>query len=340
MRRQLARTSLLELVPPGFECPICCMVRPAVSQWARANDGFAICRSCMRANPTLAMSPLVDDASPPERGISERRGPKASHERVGSVVCEAGLCFVCAREKTSRHCGYCESCARLSAFHHHGGQGSVRLDGGGVCMILTRLSGEPRAEYPWGGEAVPLTRTAYAERPTFFAQQRRMWEVAQELMSVAQRAAASTGFEDHERLFSEYGVKALCRACLRFEHRSSHSGSRDLSNLVWTSVYRDVVKNARREARDRSTCEVSLDALIAAGAAFEDARLSAADDRELAASRELDSLGLSQFELTILRLRFVDGLRLEDIGLKYGVVKSTVGGWLRRILRKCGVEQQ
>ena len=54
----------------------------------------------------------------------------------------------------------------------------------------------------------------------------------------------------------------------------------------------------------------------------------------------LESLGLTAFQRKIIRLHAVEGLTLEQIGWRYGVIKTTVHRWIYLIRKKCGDRAQ
>lgn len=253
--------------------------------------------------------------------------------KSGDHVCEAGACCMCGKNKTRRRIGYCGRCSHRLAFIEHGGGRTWRIDYDGVIFFP---NASLRAQYPWGEEALPMRSSAVGTHAMFIAQQERMWDSVIEYLPVARKALRPLHLtpDELERVFYEVGIQAACRAVLR-----AYVGvpEPNVKQYVYRSVFRDGLKLVFSESKRRRKAVPLEDGMVACDETYamsDTMRAEVAPEQNPV--RQLQELGLTEWERSLLWRRYVDGHSLEDIGASYGVVKSTVGGWIRRIREKIG----
>lgn len=329
MHRSSEQPALYDLIPYGFTCPICKRVRQHETQWCDTVLGPVVCRSCVRANQPLVVSPFASE----RKKRMPRTLPESDLFKPGALECEAGSCCVCGKNKTRRRCGYCGPCTKKLAYYKHGGGRTWRIDYDGVVFAPTP---DMRARYPWGEEALPMRPSAVGSESMFLAQQERMWDSVIEYLHVARKALRPLRLapDEAERVFYEVGVQAACRSVLR-----AYVGvpEPNVRQYVYRSVFRDGLKMVFREAKRRRQSVPIEEGMIACDETYAmNDTLRAEVAPEPDPVRQLQELGLTEWERSLLWRRYVDGQSLEEIGESHGVVKSTVGGWIRRIREKIG----
>lgn len=320
---------------------MCREPRPNPHQWALICDRSAvICRDCLHAHHELLASPV--------QRLGGRVAPlPAELSRVFTVVdgvprrAEAALCVICRDRHTRRPEGYCAQCTFDLLRDCHGGYGAYRCDGRGRPFqvyrdVMTLQETLPReAFYPWGRELLPRAESSETTQQHFDDRANYMWRLVNDETIVTidrwamRRAGARYSPETHDA-----AVEAACRAALTYEPgRAKALYETYLYRCVARAVSRQLARDARRRRGHVSIegCELQLGSRVDES---EQQRMNLLFGRVHDPAALLQELGLTPFEKKLLTLWVVEGLALDAIGRKYGVVKSTVSHWIFKIRRK------
>lgn len=356
-----AYQSLAACIPFAFRCPLCDNARPSIYQWAKTCDGSkhgAVCRHCLSKHPELQLPPTLDTTAPlfntpedldslyyvAELTARDRITPYALNGR-----CIAGICFICGKNKTRRIEGYCNECRYDKLVIVHGDVGAYRIDCYArhfkVVSYLTPSSyHKVWAEYAWGLEVLPVRTSMAGTLEQFEWQRACMWELVSTHQRVAQRACARFHKGDPaeaEAAYSDTGMRALCKSVLSYDRCAEASA--DIEDYIVRSVRHALTKRANKRHAIEGK-QQGLTTTLERTLVGKPATIYYSDDDEIdysildPAQKEFEALGLTEFERALLYDHYVDKVSLEVLGEKYGVVKGTIHGWIKKI-RKRIIEQ-
>lgn len=335
-------TRILDLIPTGFKCPLCLTPRPNPHQWAitQGCEHAVVCRACVKAFPSLRRSPFKLS----EAELEQTRLPCFA-EKYYNVVAgelkplEAGSCVVEGCDRRSRRPeGYCIRCCYTLLRDAHGGYGACREDERGRYFMVYNdgyfVEGEPAREayYAWGKELLPRQPSRPAKESDFDAQAAEMWEIVVPRLDFINKVGKRRAGDRYSEQAHDAGVESAGKAAVTYDPTREIAS---IETYIYTAVMRGVGRAVHAETRRRRR-ERPLEVVVAS-AECKAARRE--QDRLFGRVRNpvqlIEQLELTEFQRKLLILHYDEGQTLEEIGRRYGVVKTTVHGWIHRIKEKC-----
>lgn len=270
----------------------------------------------MRRNPSLRVEPF--------QGLSVRLELKNPLDLEDITTRGAGACAFCGIQKTKRIDGYCRRCKNKIMVYMHGGVGAFRKDSKGRIFRVLGTNKRRKAMYCFGTKELPLKECEVSSLEKFREQQRWMWsEVLKYTDLIHEIANRYTRSCDPETLIQEVGLLSAGQVLLTY-YGAPEEGIRAMIVVSCTNAFIHWRKVHFRKLKR----EVSTDDSVLRNVPYEPHQGLDIDT--------IGELGMSPHELSLLTDWKVHGLTLEQIGIKHGVVKSTVSEWMRQLRKKYG----
>lgn len=280
--------------------------KPKKRQWTVGPYGEAICKRCRRVHeefedPTVAVVPQIP--RPEECPICNRRSPK----KQAMVSLEGWMCRYCY----------------LS--HSRYAVGSFRCKNGAVFEVLPNCV----ARFTFGERQIP-TGSKPSDAVAFNEQRKRMWRTVIENDGIARKAAMDCvqlgwfPYGEAEIAIEDYARKALrCAAVMYDENQAKfstyayHSCKNALMRYSKVRITPLLKKHKATPIDDYIDTRSETDA---AAAAYEREQ----NIREAADALESIKHLLSEYDLECFRMKFVENMTYQQIGIHFGVRSQAI----------------
>ena len=306
--------------PLGAVCPCCKEIRTRPDSWCKGPYDETICKTCLREMDKIDYQEFAPPPNQFETLPSNcprcNRDMSLADRRSWVLSADGLLCRTCM----------CDT-SRLAV-------GEVRADYKNRCFEV----GENRiAKYPFGERKIPLWSQP-ALRSHLVEQKRLMWELTKENVGIAWKVAL--GFVtrgklnqcDVEDAVHDACIPALMRAAIDFDAKRAR-----FSTVAWVSCKNAMVSYIKRRTKLRCTERQVLEDEM--NNAKEEESHSAFKDEEAIqeATQTLELIWplLSETDAEVMRMRFVDGMTYEAIGIAYGVLPQAIYLRVKRVRLRC-----
>lgn len=340
-------------IPLDKTCPVCCKYRPRDGAWAEGPYGEVICRPCLRKMDREDLPMVAPSVELPSECPFCRRAPLDRSYWVDSA--EGLMCRRCACDTNRLKSGEC----RVDRKGRYFKVCVTSIDDGSLADVR-------RAQYTFGDRPLPLWSEP-ALLSELEGQEAAMWTTVISNMGLARSLCAHCvtlrwfPYSDMDTVLQDAALPAMM--CAAVMHKK---GKAKFSTYAYRSMYHSVMRWSRRRMRqhkrhqyfdqdvedtslsfdqdaeeyfDRSLKERASDELNLEERVSEDQHKRDVDIRD--AQLELQSIKhlLSDTDVQVLELKFVENMTYEQVGLHFGVRPQAPFLRVKRIRRRveeCG----